>query len=317
MAWAGVDLASLGPRVLFGLRASQLVDPGMFTNGLAFRRSFSIVETTPDHFNLRCVLGVWNVEERSFWAAPGSTVCNVVYMFGQAEAQQRDVLCNMLPAGVYAYRIGTHRNGTNSRLPGAFRLTSAVSVLRRYRHPLGFTTSDTWDFRGPEVADNIHCAYGAREGMPRYSSAGCQVISGSIDSATHTRHTGLWREFRVAAGLAADPQLSADPDNPRMVRSSEDGRSYAYVLLASRELRMAAENPNIAGNDLEFIKLRRGTRGDKVVALQRRIGTINLTGEFDAATQRAVIQRQRVRLGSADGVITRSGLVDLGLAKLW
>jgi hypothetical protein len=310
LGWAGVNVANLGERVLFGLRAAQLLDAAAFASGPTFRQSFAIAPHAPDHFRPGCVLGVWDTSTRSVWACPGSTVPNVAYLFGQAEAGARDVLCNMLPAGIYNYVVGTHRR----RLPGAFRFDSAAAVVRRYRHPLVFTSEDVWDFRGPEVADNIHCAYQFRSGMPEFSSAGCQTMPGHTDGF---RPVGAWRHFRMAAGLAPDPDVSPNPNRPGAVISSEDGRRYRYVLLPAQELGLAAQYPNRADQDPAFRKLRRGSSGDAVRALQSRLGGgLAVTGMFDAPTQRLLIQRQRIRQGWADGVVTRASLASLDLGDV-
>lgn len=307
LAWCGVPIPALGERVLFGIRAARLEDAGQFANGSVFRRSFTIAPYAPDHFRPGCVLGVWDPGAGTFWVCPGSTVPNVAYMFGQAEARERDVLCNMLPAGVYDYVVGTHRK----RLAGAFRLDSAVAVVRRYKHPLVYTNSDEWDFRGPEIADNIHCAYQFRPGMPEFSSAGCQTIPGYPDG---NRPMGLWRQFRIAAGLAPDPTVRPNPNVPDAVVSGEDGRRYRYLVLPWQDLGLAAEYASRSETDPDFRKLRRGSSGDAVRALQRQLGgSLTVSGVFDAPTQRVFIRRQGVRQGWSDGVFTHASAAALGL----
>ena len=309
---AHIPEQKLGTRVLFGIRAAQRVNSRP-QRGTDWHARIPLAESQPDHLNPQCVLGVWNRQDDRLWTGLGSTVCNVAYLFGQAHAQHRDKLCNLLPAGVYRYYIGTHRNGSNSRQPGAFKLASYVAVQRNYDiKSLGFSPKDTWEFRGPDVGDNIHAAYVMPKGMPKYSSAGCQVVQGTVlPVKTRAHPRGVWRQFRVAAGLKADPELSTNPRNPRLVKSDEDGRRYTYLLLTARELRLAAAESAKAA-DLE--KLRRGSVGRPVKALQQSLG-LKPTGVFDFKTQRALIQRQLLYFNQADGVMTRARLKWLELPE--
>ncbi len=307
--------APLGDRVLFGVRAAQHAEaptkPQSYTRWVDAVR---LLESRPDHFRMRCVLGVWNRRTDQLWTGVGSTICNVAYLFGQAKAKHRDKLCNLLPAGVYKYQVGTHRNGAHSRQPGAFRLASKVAIQRNYdERQLGFSTKDYWEFRDSDVSDNIHAAYGARTGMPTYSSAGCQVLEGTAwPPATREHPTRAWKHFRVAAGLKPKPKIIVpNPERPMFVRTDEDGRRYTYVLLTARELRLASR-PASRATALRLAKLRRGSRGPRVMALQAAL-RLRPDGDFGPATQRAVINRQMVYLNQADGVVTRARLSGLRL----
>ena len=311
--------AELGERVLFGVRAATMVESSSKPKtGSSWSKSVRLVESKPDHFSPLCVLGVWNRRTDGLWMGRGSTVCNVAYMFGQAKARNRDKLCNLLPAGVYRYRVGTHRNGTRSRQPGAFRLASHVAVQRNFNaERLTFSVDDPWEFRGPDICDNIHAAYVSRPTMPKYSSAGCQVLEGTVlPKATRSRPTGAWRAFRIAAGLKPNPKITIpDRAKPLIVRTSEDGKMFTYVLFSGRELRLiSALSSGQATNHLE--KLRRGSQGPRVKTLQSALGIRRPDGDFGAVTQRLLINRQLLLLGQkADGVVTRNRLGVLRLPQ--
>lgn len=314
LAFSGIDEATLGPRVLFGLRAGALLDAPAFAADATLRPRFTLQEAAPDHFDFGCVIGVWDRQSDNFWVSPGSTVCNVAYLFGQAQAGRADKFCNMLSTGVYEYAVGVHNNGKNSRQPGAFILQSRVGIVRSFDQPLGFSTADSWEWRGPDVRDNIHAAYVLPEGRPRFSSAGCQVVPGTVDPATRSRPTGAWRQFRIAAGLKPDPEITTpEPDKPKWVKTSEDGQRFPYLLLSAREVLLAAEN---RVSDPALLKLRRGATGERVKRLQEAL-SLAADGVFGRETQQAVVNRQKILSGRADGVVTPLRLRELGLPALW
>ncbi len=328
---ASIDHTALGKRVLFGVRGARRVVTTP-QQGTQWTKTVKIAETAPDHFHPRCVLGVWNRTDGTLWTGPGSTVPNVAYMYAQAQALERDKVSNLLPAGVYRYRVGTHRNGARSRQPGAFRLDSEVVVQRNYLEAdvrtfakskaepqpttLAFSPRSLWKRRGPDISDNIHAALVMPKGLPRYAAAGCQVIEGTVTTRKTREHPmGAWREFRIAAGLKADPSITViNKDLPRYVKTDEDGRVFYYVLLTARELRLAAM---LKANDRpkNLRKLRRGSSGPRVEKLQRAL-QLRADGAFGAGTQDALIRRQLARLkGAADGVLTEGRLERLGLPK--
>jgi endonuclease G len=324
LATCFIDETTLGSRVLFGLRGARLANPGDFRSGRTFAKTVSFVEDTPDHMSPRCIVGVWDRASGLFWATQASTVCNLAYLFGQAKAKTKETLCNLLPAGVYQYRIGTHRNGSNSRQPAAFILDSSVMVARNYDEAsLGFSRASLWEARGPDVADNIHAAYYARPGMPEFSSAGCQTLPGTVwDTKTRARHDGFWREFRIAAGLKPDPTILIDPGNAKRISTTEDWNAkspeavkkrFNYVLMTGREL--AILQGIKPADDRALAKLRRGASGPIVRKLQAALN-VPVDGGFGFRTQQAVVNLQSLA-GWADGVLTRSRLADLGLPDVF
>lgn len=72
-------LASGSNKVLFGIRGCVLVGEGP-QRGTSLR----LLESEPNHKNMRCVLGVWDTESDELFAFDGSTTPNQVYVLGQA-----------------------------------------------------------------------------------------------------------------------------------------------------------------------------------------------------------------------------------------
>ena len=327
LSLAHIPEAALGGRVLIGIRGVTFANRKRRTQrGDRWQASVQLVEAVPDHRTEQCILGVWNrAGGDGFWTGPGSTVCAVDYMFGQAEAfasaqkteENLDRFCNLLSAGVYTFRVGTHRNGSNSRQPGAFRLQSKVAVQRNYDKVLQFTNKDPWEFRDADIGDNIHAAYRMAAHRPRFSSAGCQVVKGTMKSRrTRAVPVGPWRQFRIAAGLRPSPTIiTPNAANKKLVHTNEDGRLFSYVLLTGRELRLAAAlKAGEAAPNLE--KLRRGSNGDAVKKLRSAL-RLPAGDAFDFELQRAFIQRQSIQLGWADGVLTRARLQQMGLPAVF
>ncbi|MEO0983820.1 MAG: serine protease [Pseudomonadota bacterium] len=310
-----------GDRVLIGVRGAHPVGHEAWADEPQFRPAMQLTETTPDHHHPLCAMAVWNRPEKGFWSTIASTAPGVEYMWGQVKAGRgaSNNIANMLPPGLYRYDVGTHANGTATRQPGAFKLKSAVCTLRNYDETLGFSLASFWDTEtdanGPIISDNIHGAMTyANPALPRFASAGCQVVPGTMRDG-RTRPDAQWRTFRMAAGLKELPNISPTPDGrPNSVQTDEDGAIYAYVLFAARELRIAAENLDAPDDDARFAKLRRGSKGDRVVELQQRLG-VATDGDFGFKTQKALIELQLEKLGRADGVMTAAEAVRLGWAE--
>jgi peptidoglycan hydrolase-like protein with peptidoglycan-binding domain len=132
-------------------------------------------------------------------------------------------------------------------------------------------------------------------------------------SATRDTPVGHWANFRIAAGLSPKPAISAVSSNPNVVKTAEDGTDFTYVLLTAREVRLASENMGTPPTDLKFFKLRRGSQGDTVRALQTALG-LNADGDFGYLTQRALIEKQLALGQAADGVVTSANAAALGIA---
>lgn len=283
--------------VLFGIRGAMRFDGT--THSLDFENQIEIRETMPDHFDYRCLLGVWNTANGKIWATQASTTPHVAYLYAQREASTFANEANMMPTGLYRYYIGTHRNATSSAQPGAFRpLNKAFSVLRCVNEgPIRLGRDQYWDTRTTNHGDNIHAGtYTSREDRPRYWSAGCQVVPGHYD-VDNTLPQGNWARFRIAAGLKRKPVVVREEIAPNRynIRSSEDGRRFSYILTTGRDISLAANNSAAA-------TLRFGSSGIKVKALQAALGVSgnNIDGILGIGTQRLVLAENEHRVPIVD-----------------
>jgi len=315
-------------KVLFGIRGAVPKAEVRPNAPVSFVGSVPLAETEPDHVTYKCTMGVWDLDTDQIWVCRGSTVPaigNVWYSVNGASPDRMGQGCNMMAPGVYGHVVGTHANGGSTRQPGAFRQSAKLCVMRLASEELCFGKAIRWDTgsdaKGPAIWDNIHAGLYAPKawGAERYS-AGCQVLPGTVrEKATRDTPEGHWAQFRMAAGLKPLPDVSAVPQGPgnprgsaRVVQTPEDGQAFTYVLLTAREVRLASENIDAAPDDPRFAKLRRGSQGEAVKALQTALG-LAADGDFGYLTQRALIERQLQLTGEADGVVTAANAASLGL----
>ncbi|MEQ9507049.1 MAG: serine protease [Hyphomonas sp.] len=311
-------------KVLFGIRgATPKQAPGL-QQAPQFADGLMLTEVEPNHVDYLCTMGVWDRDTDQVWVCPGSTVPAIGYIWHSTHEPAPGEMgrgSNMLAPGVYTHTVGTHRDGYDGRQPGAFRQKSKMCVMRLASPELCFRSGNvSWDtetdLRKVKVCDNIHAGLVAKPSwVAKHYSAGCQVVQGTVGGAARNEMKGHWANFRVAAGLAPSPDVSLVPPgaNQRSVKTSEDGRDYTYVLLPAREVRLAGEHRDAAADDLRFVKLRRGSQGDMVKALQANLG-LTEDGDFGFLTQRALIAKQKELTGEADGVVTAANAAVFGLA---
>jgi hypothetical protein len=291
------------PLVLFGVRGARQVRAGAAS--AEFHSEIEIVEGSPDHFEYRCLLGVWNRTARKLWVTSASTVPHVAYLFAQREAGTFGNEANMVPTGLYRYAVGTHRNATSSFQPGAFRPDlNAFAVLRCVQDgPLTLGRRQFWDVRPSNHGDNIHAGtYTARDDRPKFWSAGCQVISGSY-SGGNLLPQGDWARFRVAAGLARTPVISRRKDlggGRFEIQTSEDGRKFSYLLITGRDVRLAGENA--LPRTLRF-----GSAGATVKSLQAALGIAanKQDGFFGMDVQARLLKRGHFTTPIVDSKLVR------------
>jgi N-acetylmuramoyl-L-alanine amidase len=272
-----------GDELLFGLRGCRLASPeGQPARVLWLR------EDEPDHYDFRCVLGVWRRSTGELCAFSGSTVPDRRHMERQRVAGAGH-LCNLLPTGCYTYRVGHHR-----AVEGAFILQTPTVVLRAIEGR-GYTSSSHFEQDRP--ADNIHPAF---DGITPFASAGCQTLPGRWSAKDG--HVGSWARFRALAGLDNDDHAGW-------------GRSYSYVLLTGREARLASTLSQPAA----LARLRFGSSGRGVEALQSALARLGqpmagaCEGQLDAATSMAWIEYQRARdSGAADAIVQPEDARSLG-----
>jgi len=261
-------LITAHPLILFGIRGAHRAEDR--ASQPVFQDDIELVEVLPDHFDHKCLLGVWDTSNKKVWATAASTTPHVAYLYAQQQASTFTNEANMMPTGLYRYSIGTHRNATQSFQPGAFRPDNkAFAVLRCVEDgPITMSRDQFWDTRPTNHGDNIHAGtYSTRPDRPKFWSAGCQVIPGYY-SDDNMVPQGDWARFRVAAGLERTPVITRrqqiEPGRFN-VETSEDGRRYSYILTTGRDIRLASENR--AAPTLRF-----GSSGSKVAALQAALG---------------------------------------------
>ncbi|MEM7674773.1 MAG: peptidoglycan-binding domain-containing protein [Myxococcota bacterium] len=292
-------------RVIFGLRGCRIARA---TN--AAQRSVRLVEAIPNHFERRCVLGVWDRRRRTVAVFEGSTVPNRVQVdlhWLWADYERRGTatkspglwMTNLLPQGLYEYDVGTHLEGAwprSRRQPGSLRQVDAVPVLRA-RNSASYTFDEHWDYASKPVGDNIHASV-YTDYFIGFSSQGCQTVAGNYRPRGYIDR-GAWSSFRRALGL-----LSIDKNTQT---TGNDHERFAYMLTTGREARLHATAPRSVRATLTRARI--GTRGREVMAVQRVLARQGLldrapNGHLDRSTAVALIEFQRLRGVPTDAVIT-------------
>jgi hypothetical protein len=272
-------------RILFGLRGAVLA-----AGSTASGRSLQLRLTRPNHREFRCVIGVYDTSAGTLAGFIGSTVPWYTFVHGYYAGGAK---ANMLPTGCYPYFVGAH--GAR-QIPGCFRLGKGyaddqqekVAVLRT----LNDVTYDVSDVFDPSIPhDNLHPAFGTNS----FSSAGCQTVRGTYAGG----HTGEWAQFRKAVGLSD---------------RGDNGKRFDYVLVTGVEASIAARlRRSEPASSLEGLtRLRHGSRGDLVKALQGKLG-LAASGQFGAAETKALAALQKEKLGSADGICSPAADAALAL----
>jgi hypothetical protein len=273
------EFAPLAGKMVFAFRGAKL-------NGGPKREnvpSITITDQRPDHRNFRCIIGVYDPASRRLWACQASTVPNAAYVFKCYSDFQRgkpiaDLTGNVLPTGCYTMTVGVHRRGKPGEIPSVLRLSttsdgaSKVVVMRS----LDDVTYDRLDhFPIATPADNVHPG----QMQTGFSSAGCLTMPGFYSQG---RHTGIWSDFRAALGFD----------------DSSIGKQFSMMLLTGLDA-IAASDGGADG----LVRLRHGSRGERVASLQRALGLTPDTSQMlGPVTRKAFIDRQQAKLGWSDGI---------------
>ena len=278
-------------RIIFGLRGA-LLDHDVSTPDDRFaqvnRPSLRLKVTRPDHQNLRCVIGVYNLETNMLSGFIASTVPNRAIVYKYFEDQKAG---NLLACGCYRYRVGPHHNG---QYLGCLRQDGPAAVLRSGGNPV-YDVLDDWDVQmDPPPMDNIHPAFGDNSGSSEFSSFGCQVIRGRRPDGEYTRE---FAKFRTALGLKAP--------------GTDDNRLFSYILLTGQEaaiasrLRTDKRDTDLAAVRDSLVRIRQGSQGEPVRRLQAALKR-KVDGIFSAYDKQALalLQRQRAPEAGGDGVYT-------------
>ena len=289
------------PRLLFGLRGCMLPNNA---NRADWSAAHIVQSTRPNHNDPKCLIGVWNLADKTIALFKASTVPNVDLMEKQIEGA---LGCNMMPAGLHQYQVGPHRAPSQ---PGAFRQKTPLWVMRTKKN-LQYATNDAdtvWDdLNGDLPFDNIHAAMlSSRTRPPYFSSAGCQVIAGAYDA--NRVPTGAWAEFRKAAVLEHPISIVGSSG------SRDDGKQFEYFLVTGKEAQMVATGAVALVRSLRF-----GSSGEDVSALQEQLALqapsvpVDKTGVVDRKTLGAVIRWQIARKIAPTGIVTADVAASLGL----
>ncbi len=162
-------------------------------------------------------------------------------------------------------------------------------IVRRTADDLIYEDVDIFQNMAP--GDNIHPAFSQEPSW--FSSYGCQVVLGSANNSGD--HSGPWARFRRSAGFTDD--------------NGEPGAPFLYVLLTGREALIASElrRSGQANDPVAIQRLRRlrfGSKGQEVAALQAKLGTAP-DADFGPATAESLHLRQRsLWRGRSDGIFT-------------
>ena len=160
----------------------------------------------------------------------------------------------LLPTGLYAYRAGSVSGGVSAQR-GALLIAGRYCVLRTTDDLVfdAFSAGDVWS---AGYSNHIHCG----GDVSRPDSAGGQAIPGGYRGVSAWTATGLWAEFRRAAGLV---------DEDGMPIAADETPSFQYMLLTGREAALAYQGGAVFNG--AYLRLRPGSSGEDVRALQQRL----------------------------------------------
>jgi hypothetical protein len=246
-----------------------------------------LADIRPDHVRFRCVLGFYHMDQARLTLFTGSTVPAAYYM---EEYYKREKglphsyrgRANLLPTGCYVFRVARHssiRPALRMSEPDNLSQDAKVTVLRT-TNDLAFGTADTWDLSKP--FDNVHCSYTVNystEFKAYFSSAGCLTVRG------HKSPSHQWAKFQ------------------KVLNQIGQGKRCDLLLLTGKDCAVAADlrQQGRSGVPGELVRLRAGSQGPEVTALQRKLG-FSGTGYFGPSTKERLTEHQR-RMGiPADGV---------------
>ena len=271
--------------ILFGLRGAGIVKDHT-TDG-----EIVLIDQRPDHILPRCVIGVWNRAVGKVSVFPASTVPNQAAVALYKNTQRAG---NLLATGFYEYRCGPHTT-KNQSTPGAFLLRNPdmshrTVVVRRSRDDLVYQRRDMADRCEP--GDNIHPTFFSQP--VAFSSLGCQTVVGTCRNGTHS---GPWAAFRTAVGFTT--------------ANGVPGKAFNYMLLTGAEARTASQlrTGGLTTDKIALRRLRRlrfGSRGPAVTALQQQLNLPNPDGDFGPNTCAELHKLQKNLPGStgSDGILT-------------
>lgn len=272
-----------GGLIVFGIRSCLPVDYA----GTEFAKSHEIVLTQLNYQTMRCTIGLWD-PGKGFALYPGSTVPELRVV--RARIPFRGNRVNQLGRGRYKrYDAGWHKRSEGRNGHWAL-LQESDTTHQRTANDDEYDLSDRWEIGRP--GDNIHCAFGmnidGRIPDHKYSSAGCQVIAGTVRKVAPGSESGPWKKF-ISHFAKAGGQKQTE-----------------YILFDASEVMQMVRNRYAN----KSVILRFGSQGKLVSNLQETLGAaldreVRVDGDFGASTFQAVLDFQREHFGdnADDGII--------------
>ena len=267
---------------VFAIRGGELAQGNAFEDVA----KVDLNDVRPDHKDTHCTIGFYYRKTRTLSAFKGSTVPNVgsvaaYYKIVNHLAAQSDFKCNMLPTGLYRYRVGSHVGKSHAAVTPALQLANyyrpsesgRVTVLRTTDQP-SYRHDGFWDLCAP--GDNVHCAFR----NTGFSSCGCLTIQGNDGEGPFGRFQSVLNKF--GQGKAVDVMIVTGKE-----------AAIAAALIAKGQ----AQQADLV--DACLRRLRGGSEGPAVTALQAALGMPSPTGLFDGETRQLLVERER-KLGRAD-----------------
>lgn len=277
--------------VAFGLRGGKMIGADKQEDV----QSVQISDARPDHKNFQCTIGIYDTTTKTLKAYSASTVPNEKWMQNYYKIKNgirphKSTRSNLLPTGCYVYRVNAHSGGT---IKPALRMTDpdnlkadGVCTVLRTHNDLTYTNDDLWDRSTPY--DNIHCAYSSTS----FSSAGCQTIKGADGQ-------GPWSAFQdVIRDLGWDARIDY------MLLSGRDAAIAAAIIAAGREGDEALVQATLG-------RLRVGSEGERVTALQKKLG-FNGSAYFGPSTKKRLVEAEATRGLASDGVYSPTDDLETG-----
>lgn len=282
-------------RIVFGIRGARPVDFG----GTALAERHEIVPMSVNYRTMNCTLGHW-LPGTGLALFPGSTVPFHTIVARRVAANGVGV--NQMGLGRYTrYTAGWHKRSEGSGGHWALRQECPIT-LQRTGDDADYDLLDRWQ-AGRIAGDNIHCAFGMGpdDAIPdhRFSSAGCQVVAGTVRKGRPGSEAGPWKRFIAP--------FHDDLGNQQTVE---------YVLFSAAEVTQMIRH-RYAG---KTVVLRIGSRGALVARLQERLNAVagtglRVDGDFGVSTFLAVTDFQTDTTGPAsdDGIVGPATAQRLGM----
>jgi hypothetical protein len=311
-------------KIIFGLRGCVHAEAVDMASGI----SVLLREGKPDHARWNCIIGVWEPRLRKVSTYKSSTVPNLIHMKAHALSPVNHG-ASMMATGLHRHRVGTHPNGAHgapgaiipSQQPGALRAAKAPPLLRLRdpNSPMSFSLSNQQLRWNVMEQDNftLHIHAGNGDRPLDFSSAGCQVVAGYYRPSGEGEPYGPWLHFRHALGLS--DAFVPNANGGRMAPPAEEGRAFSYMLLTGRDARIHAARPVGAAASPDLMRVRFGSRGPVVRAVQgavrARLGApaaAQAAAEFDRPLFAQVLDVQSAS-GYPDGIVTPRLARSLGI----